>query len=287
MTIEIIPADRFTIQELTDLYNQTRVDYMVPMPMSVDRLSEYVHDFNVDLGQSCVARDSDGQVLGLSMLGVRKNIAWITRLGVLPSTRRTGAGSELMDSMLKNADNLGMNETHLEVIKNNQPAYKLFLKKGFVETDTYLVMRHAPRPLKDALQGEITWLDFDKAMEKLKTYPKHLTWINAIDSMRNSPNTEGLHINLPDGSSGWLVYRNTKFTLRSTISHLIMHTEAGNPQEVGTQLLSHLHTHYAHHDTYAENIHENDPHLPAFQALGYFTNFSRIEMRRPQKAALY
>jgi len=284
MTIEIIPADRFTIQELTDLYNQTRVDYMVPMPMSVDRLSEYVHDFNVDLGQSCVARDSDGQVLGLSMLGVRKNIAWITRLGVLPSTRRTGAGSELMDSMLKNADNLGMNETHLEVIKNNQPAYKLFLKKGFVETDTYLVMRHAPRPLTDALQGEITWLDLDKAMEKLETYPKHLTWINAIDSMRNSPNTEGLHINLPDGSSGWLVYRNTKFTLRSTISHLIMHTEAGNPQEVGTQLLSHLHTHYAHHDTYAENIHENDPHLPAFQALGYFTNFSRIEMRRPQKA---
>jgi len=284
MMIEIIPADRFTIQELTDLYNQTRVDYMVPMPMSVDRLSEYVHDFNVDLQQSCVARDTDGQVLGLSMLGVRKNIAWITRLGVLPSTRRTGTGSELMDSMLKNADRLGMNETHLEVIKNNQPAYKLFLKKGFIETDTYLVMRHAPRPLTNALQGEITWLAFDKAMEKLETYPKHLTWINAIDSMRNSPNTEGLHINLPDGSSGWLVYRNTKFTLRSTLSHLIIHTEEGNPQEVGTQLLSHLHTHYAHHDTYAENIHENDPHLSAFQALGYFTNFSRIEMRRPQKA---
>lgn len=283
MTIEIIPADKFTIQELTDLYNQTRVDYMVPMPMSVDRLAEYVRDFNVDLTQSCVARDADGQILGLSMLGVRKDIAWITRLGVLPSTRRTGAGSILMDCMLENADSLGMKETHLEVIKNNEPAYKLFLKKGFVETDAYLVMRHAPRPLADALQGEITWLDFDQAMEKLETYPKHLTWINAFESMRNSPNTEGLHIMLPNGSSGWLVYRNTKFTLRSTLSHLIMHTEEGEPQEIGSQLLSHLHTQYPHHDTYAENIHENDPHLPAFQALGYFTNFSRIEMRRPQK----
>ena len=87
MSIEIIPADRFTIQELTDLYNQTRVDYLVPMPMSADRLSEYIHDFDVDLKLSCVARDTDGQVLGLSMLGVRKDIAWITRLGVIPTTR--------------------------------------------------------------------------------------------------------------------------------------------------------------------------------------------------------
>jgi hypothetical protein len=40
MTVEIIPADRFNIQELTDLYNKTRVDYLVPMPMNADRLKE-------------------------------------------------------------------------------------------------------------------------------------------------------------------------------------------------------------------------------------------------------
>ncbi len=280
MTIEILPADRFTVQELTDLYNQTRVDYLVPMPMNADRLNEYIKDFDVDLRQSCVARDADGQVLGLCMLGLRGDIAWITRLGVLPSTRRTGAGSALMDSMLKNADTLGMKGTHLEVIKNNEPAYRLFLKKGFVETGTYLVMRHAPRPLTDSLRGNVTWLDHDKALEKISTYPDHITWINAFESMRNSLNTEGLHLQLSDGSSGWLVYRNTKFTLRSTLSHLIIHTEQGDPQTVGIQLLSHLHTHYPQHDTYAENIHESDPHLPAFQVLGYFTNFLRIEMRR-------
>ena len=281
MTMEIISADRFTIQELTELYNQTRVDYMVPMPMNPDRLNEYVNDFDVDLHQSCVARNADGKVLGLSMLGFRYQTAWITRLGVLPSTRRTGAGSALMECMLENAEKLGAKKTDLEVIKNNEPAYKLFLKKGFVETGIYLVMRHAPRPMKEPPQGDAIWLDFDKSLEKLASYPMHLTWINAVESMRNSPNTEGLHVRLPDGSSGWLIYRNTRFTLRSTFSHLIMHTEQGDPQKVGIQLLSHLHTQYPHHDTYAENIHENDPHLPAFQAFGYFTNFSRIEMRRP------
>lgn len=280
MTIEILATDRFTIQELTELYNQTRVDYLVPMPMNADRLNEYVHDFDVDLHYSSVARDSDGQVLGLCMLGLRGDVAWITRLGVLPSTRRTGAGSALMDSMLKNADSLGMRETHLEVIKNNEPAYNLFLKKGFVETGTYLVMRHAPRPLAGSFQGTATWLDYEQALEKLAGYPSHITWINAFESMRNSPNTEGLQVELPDGSSGWLVYRNTKFTLRSSLSHLIMHTERGEPQAVGAQLLSLLHSHFPHHDTYAENICEDDPHLSAFQAFGYFTNFSRIEMRR-------
>ncbi len=280
MTIEIVPADRFTIQELTDLYNQTRVDYLVPMPMNADRLNEYINDFDVDLRQSSIARDADGSVLGLCMLGIRGEIAWITRLGVLPSTRRTGAGSALMDSMLENADALGMKETHLEVIKNNEPAYKLFLKKGFVETGTYLVMRHAPRPLSASLQGNATWLDYEKALKKLETYPGHITWVNTLESMQNSPNTEGLHLELPNGDSGWLVYRNTKYTLRSTLSHLIIHAEQGDPRAVGAQLLSHLHTRFPHHDTYAENIHEDDPHLPAFHATGYFTNFSRIEMRR-------
>jgi hypothetical protein len=99
--------------------------------------------------------------------------------------------------------------------------------------------------------------------------------------MRNAPDLEGLKIELPNGSTGWLVYRNTKYTLRSALSHLIIHTSNGDPNEVGTQLLINLHGRYQHHDTYAENIHKDDPHLSAFQALGYFTNFSRIEMRRP------
>jgi ribosomal protein S18 acetylase RimI-like enzyme len=280
MMLEIVPADRFSLQELTDLYNQTRVDYLVPMPMSADRLREYVDDFDVDLRQSSVARDADGQVLGLSMLGFRCQTAWITRLGVLPSSRRTGAGSALMDQMLKHAEALGATETRLEVIRNNEPAYGLFRKKGFREAHTNLVMRRAPHPVANPRPGAPEWLDSKKALKKLAAYPRHLTWINAFQSMRNSPNTEGLYLELPNGDAGWLVYRNTSFTLRSTLSHLIIHTEQGNPQEIGTGLLSHLHARFPHHDTYAENILEDDPHLPAFRSLGYFTNFVRIEMRR-------
>ena len=280
MTFELVPASRFSIEELTDLYNQTRVDYLVPMPMNAGRLAEYVHDFDVDLDRSCVARSPDGQVIGLGMLAIRENLAWITRLGVLPVSRRGGTGEILMNGMLQHADRLGMEETHLEVIKNNEPAHHLFMKKGFKDVDEYLVMRRAPRAIiSDTLVGRVEWLNRNSAIEKLESYPRHLTWITAVASMKNAPSVEGIQVNLPDGDMGWLVYRAQKFF----VSHLTMHTVAGRSNEVGIQLLKHLYLRYPRVDTYAENIHVKDPHLPAFQAMSYFANFSRIEMRRNSK----
>lgn len=276
MTIEIISAAQFTIQELTDLYNQTRVDYLVPMPMSPDRLAEYIRDFDVDLSCSCVARVAGNQALGLSMLAVRRERTWITRLGVLPVSRRSGAGDAMMDFMLEKTEASNLKEIHLEVIKNNEPAHKLFLKKGFHDTDEYLVMRRAPHSISEPLVGDIKWLDRDEVLQTLQTYPNHLTWINTTESMENSSDVNGMRIQLPDGGRGWLVYRVQKFFL----SHLVMHTEQGNPVEVGIQLLSHLYTRYPRMDTYAENILESDPHLPAFRSFAFFENFSRIEMRR-------
>lgn len=95
--------------------------------------------------------------------------------------------------------------------------------------------------------------------------------------MRNAPDVEELRIRLPNGSTGWPVYRRQKFIL----SHLVLYTEQGDPGEVGMHLLIHLYTCYPRVDTYAENIHEKGPHLPAFRTLAFFDNLSRIEMRRP------
>jgi ribosomal protein S18 acetylase RimI-like enzyme len=276
MPIELIAADQFTIQELADIYNQTRVDYLIPMAMSADRLGEYVHDFDVDLACSSVARTAEGEILGLIMLGVRRNLAWITRLGVLPAVRRHGAGARLLELMLANADAMGLEETHLEVIKNNTPAYNLFLSKGFQDTGEYLVMRRAPRAVSEAAQARVDWLDSAQALNVLQSYPRHLTWILSYPSMRNASNVQGVRIELPSGGAGWLVYRLNRFSL----SHLVFHTHHGDPTEVGTQLLMYLYNRYPRHDTYAENIHVEDIHLPAMHAMGYFENFRRIEMRR-------
>ena len=90
VAIKLIPASRFTIDELTAISNQPRVDYMVPMPMNAARLAEYVQTYDVDMRHSLVASEN-GVLRGVAMLGVRADRTWVTRLGVIPSTRRGGS----------------------------------------------------------------------------------------------------------------------------------------------------------------------------------------------------
>jgi ribosomal protein S18 acetylase RimI-like enzyme len=109
--IKLIPAKRFNIDELTAIYNQTRVDYMIPMPMNAARLAEYVFTYDVDLEHSLVAMQGD-DLRGVAMLGVRKDRAWLTRLGVIPSTRRGGVGEALTAGIMEQAENLGRSFSH-------------------------------------------------------------------------------------------------------------------------------------------------------------------------------
>lgn len=275
MSIQTLPADQFSLEELTDFYNQTRVDYLVPMPMSVDVMAEYIHDFDVDLRHSVVIKNGDnGQVLGLGMLGIRGSDAWITRLGVTPASRKHGAGGAIMDGLLAGAQKANAKRVILEVIQNNAPAQNLFKKNGFKETKEYLVLRRAPLRPPFLPEGKITWIYRKDALAALRTYPHWLTWINATQSMENASMFQGFSVKLPDGSNGWMIFRHKKHS----ITHFVFHTLQGDPVEVARNLLLHLHLHYRRMDAYAENFLADDPHLPAFFDLGYFEAFRRVEM---------
>ena len=276
MAIKLHSASNFSMKELTDLYNETRLDYLVPMPMNAERLQNYIKTFDIDLERSCIASTSSDEILGLGMLGVREKLTWITRMGILPGSRRSGVGEAILDYLLMNTDALGKEETHLEIISNNAPAHKLFQKKGFVDEGLYLVLRRTPQSISEPIIGDVQWLEKDEALKKLKTFPEHLTWITAIESMQNSPDTQGIRIQMPNGDTGWLIFRLNKIIA----SHLIIYTENGDAIEVGIQLLKNLCSRYPNIDVYAENIHVKNPYLPAFQALSFNEIFSRIEMRR-------
>jgi hypothetical protein len=87
-------------------------------------------------------------------------------------------------------------------------------------------------------------------------------------------------LELPAGD-GWLVFQVQTFHgIPMLITRLTLRTLAGAPQEVGAQLLAHLYTRFPDLDTQAENVAEGDPHLPAYQALGFVESFRRIEMHR-------
>jgi ribosomal protein S18 acetylase RimI-like enzyme len=274
--IKLIAASQFSIEQLTAIYNQTRVDYMVPMPMNAARLVEYINTYDVDLEHSLVA-SQDGELLGVAMLGLREDRAWITRLGVIPNTRRGGVGRALSEGLLEQAERLGINFQMLEVIKNNVPAHTLFLKLGFYEVGELLVLRRSPViPAPDPVIADAQRLDRTEALDLVGQDRGTQPWTNQSESLSNASEVSGLRLTLVDGSSGWLVYQRQKFLL----TRFAFKTQTGNPVDMARAFLSHLHYQYPRLDTQLENIQVNDPHLPAFHEAGYVESFRRVEMWR-------
>jgi ribosomal protein S18 acetylase RimI-like enzyme len=273
--IKLIPATQYTFEQLVDIYNQTRIDYMVPMPMNTARLVEYVNTYDVSLEHSLVATLANGEKLGVIMLGVRDKRAWVTRLGVIPNNRRLGIGKALFNGLLHQTQKLCINFCMLEVIKNNIPAHQMFLKFGFREVGELLVLRHSPLEKKNTSElANIQSFEREQALTYLNNHQLIQPWTNQYESFVNSSEISGFYATLNDGSRGWMVYQRQKFLL----SRFVFHTETGNPVKVASALLSHLHQQYPRLDTYVENIHSNNPHLPAFYEVGYIEAFRRIEM---------
>jgi GNAT superfamily N-acetyltransferase len=273
--IELRPASSFSLKQLTIIYNQSRVDYLVPMPMNLARMTEYIQVYDIDLENSFVAVQGE-QMIALGMLGVRDGRAWITRLGVLPGERRHGLGLRMMTTLMEAAERKSINFTMLEVIKNNTPALKLFLKLGYREVGNLLVMRRPPGPPRSYPAGKAVWHSRAEALALLDSRSGLPPWTNQNESLRNAVDMYGLSVTLPGGSRGWLVHQRQRFVM----SRFVMQTLSGDPVAVGRELLAQLHHRFFDLDTQIENIYTDDPHLPAFYEMGYVESFARIEMHR-------
>lgn len=278
--LRLLPASRFSIETLTRAYNQARADYMVPMQMDAGRLAAYARVYDVDFDHSWVALDGD-EILGVAMLGVRPGRSWVTRLGVLPQRRRTGAGAALVARLLESTRELGLPLSILEVIKGNAPAHRLFLKAGFYETRELTVLRRPPGPPAAPPRGDARWLEHKAALDLVCAYPRP-AWTNEPETFINAGDAQGLAVDLPgDGGRGWLVFRRHD----NLLSHFLLYTAAGDPLQVAGALLAHLYDRFPRLESYVENLPAADPHLPALAQSGFQDVFRRIEMHRDTPAA--
>ncbi|MGH2522791.1 MAG: hypothetical protein ACRDH2_09850, partial [Anaerolineales bacterium] len=127
----------------------------------------------------------------------------------------------------------------------------------------------------------------DESLARLEARPGSPSWVMETASMAHADNLMGLEIVLPDGSRGWLVYQELRLRqLPLGISRLALRAEHGEAVRVAEALLAHLYHQYPDLDTHTENIPADDPHLPAFFAMGYVESFRRIEMHRPGPRSL-
>ena len=277
--MDLIRADRFTLEQLTEAYNETRIDYIVPMPMNVARLREYIYLFDIDLSASWVATKND-TIYGLGMLGIRPGRAWITRVGVLPWGRRQGIGRSIIDKLLESAGEKALDTVWLEVIAGNEPANQLFQTSGFQHTRELLVARRPPQSnniiQEPEDQPQVEELSHDQILALLEQRTGRPNWINETATFRKLSDLRGLSVQLPGGSQGWICYEVTFLQIARTIVEVL----EGDPVNVTRAALQALHARHPTQDAVLENLPATEPSWHGFSDLGYFDVFRRVEMVR-------
>lgn len=271
---QLIPANQFSYAELADIYNQARVDYIVPMPMNAKRLQEYVEYYDISLAGSVVAMTNDNLPCGVGMLGLRGERGWITRLGVIPERRKHRVGQAIMESLIHAAYQQGAKLIQLEVIVGNDPARHLFDKLGFIVQRELLVIRRppsAPAPhlgFDAIIPVNISESDIPQALIHRVDNP---SWIEETSSLLNIAPLRGIRIEGDNGEWGWAVFQRTPFQL----THFILNY---SHDWVAQALLYHIHKEYPMQDTKIENVDVNDSLWHIYQQMGYLEIFRRTEM---------
>lgn len=273
----LMAASNFSADELADIYNAGRVDYIVPMPMNAKRMQSYVRMYDIDLDASLVIFGPDNQPAGIGMLGIRDDRGWITRLGIIPNRRLAGMGMSLMQALIRSARERHVRLLQLEVIDGNQPAHSLFAKCGFRETRRLVVIRRPPYPPPGKLPitgATVSQLSTDEIWACLAQRGPGASWVNENASLVKVENLQGLRVRLASGYSGWIIYQCKTFE----ISHVVVHTPPAAREQMMVALLYYLHTTHIDQDTKIENIPINEITFPILQQFNYIEEFRRIEM---------
>jgi ribosomal protein S18 acetylase RimI-like enzyme len=271
-----VPASEYTYDELAEIYNQTRIDYIVPMPMNARRMQEYVENYDVSLEQSVVATTEAGMPVGVGMLGLRDDRAWITRLGVLPNQRERRVGTFLMTELIKNARACNANYVQLEVIVGNEPAVRMFSKFGFEPVRELLIVRRPPKPHAEGthpLVHELRELDEDEIVACLHEREPGASWVEETASLLNAGKLKGIRVRM-GGGEGWAAFMANRFQ----IQHIVLHATETHYDEITFALLYYIHELYPNRDTKVENVPVNHPTWKAYHTHGYVIDFRRTEM---------
>ncbi|MFT5194196.1 MAG: hypothetical protein ACI9EW_002677 [Cellvibrionaceae bacterium] len=256
------------------------------MPMTPARLKEYVEMYDVDLASSCAVIDEHEPelIMGLGMLGVRDNRSWITRVGVLPYTRKLGAGSDILEELVAISEKLEVGFTWLEVISGNEPAYRLFIKNRFKQTRELMVLRRPPgTQIEDEASlpspTSIEKLDSSEAIQQMIFKDGQPNWLNQPETFRNVKELEVRKLIFDNGWEGWIFYERTLIQLKRVFVQVL----SGPTEKVTARVLAWLHREYPMQDAVCENFEVNDLRIKGYLRVGYFESFRRIEMVRNNK----
>lgn len=130
MNLNTIPASNYSLTDLTNFLNEGFEDYFVPVQFTTTAFLNMLRKDGLDLSSSRVLM-VEGQPGGIALIARRGWTSRLAAMGISKKMRGQGAGSWLMDELIKEACQREDREMVLEVIEQNEPAVKLYQKYGF------------------------------------------------------------------------------------------------------------------------------------------------------------
>ena len=279
MTLRLVPVEEVDFGAFTDAFNLAYSDYYVPITMSKPAFRALFERDDIAPDASVVALE-EGRIVGTGLLGIRDRAGWIGGMGVIPGKRRSGIGRAMMNHLIEQAQQRSLETIDLEVIEANRGAYALYRALGFADRRFLLVLERVPDRVPDILP------DCQLRTASVRGVLAHYEPFHPVPNcwQRARPSLEGIGGLL----QAW-AYRNEGDDLQAyalgyadqTAIRLLDLAEAPGAEapRAALCLLAALHRIYpdAHASSY--NVADNDPVLPAFEALGYTVSFRQIEMR--------
>jgi ribosomal protein S18 acetylase RimI-like enzyme len=246
MTLELRPSTTLEPAALAALFTAAYEGYVLPMQITEDQLRSMVDAFDIRLDASRVA-SVDGDDVGLANLAVRDEEAWIGGVGVVPSARRRGIAEALMLAAHDVARGLGVRRVWLEVIEENESAYRLYEKLGY-DVARHVEVWSLPQEDGEAAAREIDAAAARERIGALRTSRE--PWQRADATLDHYDDLRGL-----EARGGAAVFRRAG----GTLSLLQL---AGDAAE---ELLQTLH---AEAPVSMLNLPADDPAAAAFRTLG-------------------
>jgi len=199
MTVELRPSSSYTLDELAEIFTKAYEGYFVPFVVDEAAMRFMVEAFSFDLAASRVALVDDEPV-GLANLGVRGDRCWVGGVGVVPGRRRTGIGRALMTGLIDQARTLGLRQMTLEVMEQNEGAFRLYDELGF-ETTRWVGIWSLPAAAQDGPAREV---DHAVAHERIRALRRAAEpWQRADETLAyyqgHDPPPLGLELN--DGAA--------------------------------------------------------------------------------------
>jgi len=155
MDFDLKPASDLPLPDLVQTLNRGFENYPVPIHLSLPQFLDMVRKDSIDLTASRILF-ADNKPQGVALIARRGWTSRLAAMGIVIELRNKGAGSWLMEKLIREARDRGEHEMTLEVIEQNDPAVHLYEKFGFqiIRRLIGLIRREAVE-LEDAALREI------------------------------------------------------------------------------------------------------------------------------------